>query len=154
MEVEAAGFDEVILYFDVGLKPHAQVKDEMARSDPAVEEALYNSLAMRRPVDIDLGREPVPEETTVCRFRHLLEAHDLGQRLFDKVQRHLAAKGRKVATGTIVGATIISKRPGYGVAKGDPHFSALHILSIAAIFGGFILLSADAQSRHTPARRL
>ena len=55
-----------------------------------------------------LGREPVPDETTVCRFRHLLEAHDLGQQLFDEVQRHLAAKGLKVATGTIVDATIIS----------------------------------------------
>ena len=77
-------------------------------SDPAVEEALYNSSAMRRFVDIDLGREPAPDETTVCRFRHLLEAHDLGQPLFDEVQRHLAAKGLKVATGTIVDATIIN----------------------------------------------
>src|SRR5499433_945543 len=48
-------------------------------SDPAVEEALYDSLAMRRFVGIDLGREPVPDETTVCRFRHLLEALDLGR---------------------------------------------------------------------------
>ena len=77
-------------------------------SDPAVEEALYDSLAMRRFVDIDLGREPVPDETTVCRFRHLLEEHDLGQQLFDEVQRHLAAKGLKVATGTIVDATVIN----------------------------------------------
>src|SRR5712672_2891190 len=77
-------------------------------SDPAVEEALYDSLAMRRFVDIDLGREPVPDETTVCRFRHLLEAHDLGQQLFDEVQRDLASKGLKVATGTIVDATIIN----------------------------------------------
>jgi IS5 family transposase len=72
-----------------------------------VEEALYDSLAMRGFVGIDLGREPVPDETTVCRFRHLLEAHDLGRRLFDEVQ-HLAAKGLKVATGTIVDATIIN----------------------------------------------
>src|SRR5438874_3370585 len=77
-------------------------------SDPAVEEALYDSLAMRRFVDIDLGREPVPDETTVCRFRHLLETHDLGQQLFDEVQRHLAAKGLKVAAGTIVDAAIMS----------------------------------------------
>ena len=75
-------------------------------SDPAVEEALYDSVAMRGFVSIDLGREP--DETTVCRFRHLLETHDLGRRLFDEVQRHLAAKGLKVATGTIVDATIIS----------------------------------------------
>jgi IS5 family transposase len=77
-------------------------------SDPAVEEALYDSAAMRGFVGIDLGREPVPDETTVCRFRHLLEANDLGRRLFDEVQRHLAAKGLKVATGTIVDATIIN----------------------------------------------
>jgi transposase, IS5 family len=67
-------------------------------SDLAVEEALYDSLAMRRFVGIDLGCEPAPDETTVCRFRHLLEAHDLGRQLFDEVQRHLAAKGLKVAT--------------------------------------------------------
>src|ERR1700739_2318764 len=66
-------------------------------SDPAVEEALYDSLAMRRFVGIDLGREPVPDETTVCRFRHLLEEHDLGRPLFDEVQRQLAAKGLKIA---------------------------------------------------------
>jgi IS5 family transposase len=77
-------------------------------SDPAVEEALYDSLAMRRFVGIDLGREPAPDETTACRFRHLLEAHDLGRRLFEEVHRHLEAKGLKVATGTIVDATIIN----------------------------------------------
>lgn len=77
-------------------------------SDPAVEEAVYDSQAMRRFVGIDLGCEPVPDETTVCRFRHLLEAHDLGRRLFDEVQRHLAKNGLKVATGTIVDATIIN----------------------------------------------
>jgi transposase, IS5 family len=77
-------------------------------SDPAVEEAVYDSQAMRRFVEIDLGREPVPDETTVCRFRHLLEAHDLGRRLFDEVQHHLAANGLQVATGTIVDATIIN----------------------------------------------
>ncbi len=41
-------------------------------SDPAVEEALYDSAVMRQFVGIDLGREPVPDETTVCKFRHLL----------------------------------------------------------------------------------
>ena len=77
-------------------------------SDPAVEEALYDSQAMRRFAGIDLGREPVPDETTMCRFRHLLEEHDIGRRLFDEVQRHLAANGLTVATGTIVDATIIN----------------------------------------------
>jgi IS5 family transposase len=43
----------------------------------------------------------------VCRFRHLLEQHDLGRRLFDEVHRYRADKGLKIATGTIVDATII-----------------------------------------------
>ena len=77
-------------------------------SDPAVEEALYDSLSMRGFVGIDLGREPVPDETTVCHFRHLLEQHDLGRRLFEEVHRHLEESGIKVAKGTIVDATIIS----------------------------------------------
>ena len=77
-------------------------------SDPAVEEALYDSSAMRAFVGIDLGREPVPDETTVCKFRHLLESHDLGRALFEQVARHLQARGLKVASGTIVDATIIN----------------------------------------------
>jgi transposase, IS5 family len=77
-------------------------------SDPAVEEALYDSASMRQFAAIDLGREPVPDETTVGNFRHLLEAHDLGQALFDRVNVHLAARGLKVAGGTIVDATIIA----------------------------------------------
>jgi transposase, IS5 family len=77
-------------------------------SDPAVEEALYESVSMRSFVGIDLGREPVPDETTVCRFRHLLEQHDLGRRLFEEVHRYLEGKGLKIARGTIVDATIIS----------------------------------------------
>jgi IS5 family transposase len=77
-------------------------------SDPAAEEALYDSLAMREFVGIDLGREPAPDETTILRFRHLLESHDLGRRLFAEVGRHLQAQGLKIATGTIVDASIIA----------------------------------------------
>ncbi len=77
-------------------------------SDPAVEEALYDSASMRAFVGIDLGREPVPDETTVCKFRHLLEAHNLGHQLFEEVARHLQAQGLKVSSGTIVDATIIN----------------------------------------------
>src|SRR5205823_6901312 len=69
-------------------------------SDPAAEEALYDSLAMRRFVDIDLGREPAPDETTILRFRHMLESHDLGRQLFAAVNAHLQAQGLRVATGT------------------------------------------------------
>ena len=76
-------------------------------SDPAVEEALYDSRAMRRFVGIDLGHEPAPDETTVCNFRHLLEAHNLGDQLFALINAYLQENGLKVSTGTIVDATII-----------------------------------------------
>lgn len=77
-------------------------------SDPAVEEALYDSRAMRRFVGIDLGREPAPDESTICKFRHLLEAHDLGARLFVLIGEYLDENGLKVNRGTIVDATIIN----------------------------------------------
>ena len=77
-------------------------------SDPAVEEALYDVISMRDFVGIDLGREPAPDETTILRFRHLLEQHGLGKRLFEEVGRHLQRQGMKLSTGTIVDATIIS----------------------------------------------
>ena len=76
-------------------------------SDPAVEEALYDSRAMRRFVGIDLGHEPAPDETTICKFRHLLEAHNLGDQLFFLINEYLQENGMKVNTGTIVDATII-----------------------------------------------
>jgi transposase, IS5 family len=77
-------------------------------SDPAAEEALYDSRAMRGFVGIDLGREPVPDETTICKFRHLLEAYELGPKILEAINAHLAEKGFRVTTGTIVDATIIA----------------------------------------------
>ena len=77
-------------------------------SDPAVEEALYDSRAMRSFVGIDLGREPVPDETTVMRFRHLLEEHQLGAQIFEEVGRLLQRRGLRLSKGTIVDATIIA----------------------------------------------
>jgi transposase, IS5 family len=77
-------------------------------SDPGVEEALYESISMRSFVGIDLGNEPVPDETTVCKFRHLLERHALGKHIFEEVGRHLQKRGMKVSGGTIVDATIIA----------------------------------------------
>lgn len=66
-------------------------------------------LAMRRFVGIELGRGPMPDETTtVCRFGHLLEEHYLGRSLFEEVQRHPAEKGLRVTAGTIADATIIN----------------------------------------------
>jgi transposase, IS5 family len=76
-------------------------------ADPAVEEALYDSTTLRQFVGIDLGAEPVPDETTVCRFRHLLEEHKLGEQILGTVNLHLEAKGVRITTGTIVDATLI-----------------------------------------------
>jgi len=76
-------------------------------SDPAVEEALYDSVVMRDFVGIDLGREPVPDETTICKFRHLLEEHGLGGEMLEAVNLHLEGQGVRITTGTIVDATII-----------------------------------------------
>ena len=76
-------------------------------SDPAVEEALYDSAVMRQFVGIDLGQEPVPDETTVCKFRHLLEEHQLGEQILGTVNLHLQAQGVRITTGTIVDATIL-----------------------------------------------
>lgn len=76
-------------------------------SDPAVEEALYDSMVLRQFVGIDLGREPVPDETTVCKFRHLLEKHNLGEQILGTVNLHLQSKGVRITTGTIVDATIL-----------------------------------------------
>jgi IS5 family transposase len=76
-------------------------------SDPGVEEALYESPVLRRFVGVDLGVAAAPDETTVCRFRHLLEKHDLGGLMLEAVNLHLEAKGLRIATGTIVDATIL-----------------------------------------------
>jgi IS5 family transposase len=71
-----------------------------------VEEALYDSIVLRQFVGSDLGREPVPDETTVCKFRRLPEEHNLGERILGTVNLHLQSKGVRITTGTIVDATI------------------------------------------------
>lgn len=76
-------------------------------SDPAAEEALCDSGSMHRFVGIDPGLEAPPDETTICKLRHLLERNTLGKPLFDEVQRYLQKQGFKISNGTIVDATII-----------------------------------------------
>ena len=77
-------------------------------ADEAMEEALYDSAALRAFVGIDLGREPVPDATSLLRFRHLLEKHRLGEAIFAEVGQLLQAKGLKLSGGTIVDATLIA----------------------------------------------
>ena len=78
-----------------------------ALSDPGVEDALYESPVLRRFAGIDLGRAPVPDETTILNFRHLLEEQQLCGQMLDTVNRYLEGKGIRITTGTIVDATII-----------------------------------------------
>lgn len=77
-------------------------------ADEACEEALLDIAALRRFVGIDLGRERVPDATTLLRFRRLLEEHELGGELFAQVNAQLQERGLKIGTGTIVDATIIA----------------------------------------------
>lgn len=77
-------------------------------ADLACEEALYDSAALRAFAGIDLGREPVPDATTLCKFRHKLEEHELGAAIFAEVGRVLQERGLRLSAGTIVDATIIA----------------------------------------------
>ena len=77
-------------------------------SDPAMEDALYDIESMRRFAGIELGSEAVPDETTICKFRHLLERHGLTEKLFQQTDHYLWELGLLLREGTIVDATIIS----------------------------------------------
>jgi transposase, IS5 family len=77
-------------------------------ADEALEDAIYDSQAMRTFAGIDLGVEPVPDATTLLNFRHLLEAHDLTRRLFEEVGALLEERKLLMKAGTIVDATIIA----------------------------------------------
>lgn len=77
-------------------------------SDPAAEDAIYDSESMRRFAGIELGEDTVPDESTILRFRHLLEEHDLTKAIFAEIGALLDEKGLLLKHGTIVDATIIS----------------------------------------------
>jgi IS5 family transposase len=77
-------------------------------ADEACEDALYDIAAFRDFCRIDLGRERVPDATTLLIFRHLLEEHQIGAALFAKVGELLLAHGMKLSGGTIVDATLIA----------------------------------------------
>ena len=79
-----------------------------ALADPAMEEALYDSQAMRGFAGIDLAVDTVPDETTILNFRHWLERHDLAKGLFDEVSAMLEERGLLMRQGTIVDATILA----------------------------------------------
>ncbi len=77
-------------------------------ADEALEDALYDSQAMREFIGIDLGREDVPDATTLLKFRRLLEQHDLTAAILAEVNAHLSERGLLMRQGTVVDATIIA----------------------------------------------
>src|SRR5665213_1999303 len=80
-------------------------------ADEALEDALYDSQALRGFVGIELNRDPVPDATTVLHFRHWLERHELTRVLFAEVAALLEERGLLMRQGTIVDATIIAAPP-------------------------------------------
>jgi IS5 family transposase len=88
-------------------------------ADEACEDALYDVPAFRDFCRIDLGRERVPDATTLLQFRHLLEEHQIGAALFAKIGELLQANGMKLSGGTIVDATLIAAPPSTKNATGE-----------------------------------
>jgi len=77
-------------------------------SDPAMEEALYDTPMFREFAGLDVGEDHLPDESTILRFRHLLEAHDLSLQILATVNATLSAKGLLLKQGTVVDATLIA----------------------------------------------
>jgi IS5 family transposase len=87
-------------------------------SDPAMEDMLYEIDSVRRFVGLKITG-PIPDESTILKFRHLLETHDLGMKLFEGINQHLAEQGLMLKEGTIVDAASYRRRhrPGTRVAS-------------------------------------
>lgn len=77
-----------------------------ALSDPAMEESLYDIQSMRRFAGVDM--DAIPDESTILRFRHLLERHNLAEQLFRKTEQYLSDRDLILSQGTIVDATFVS----------------------------------------------
>lgn len=88
-------------------------------SDPGAEDALYESPVLPRFAGVDLGRGATPDETTILRFRRLLEQYELCGKILDIVNHYLASKGLRISTGTIVDATIIAAPSSTKNSKGE-----------------------------------
>jgi IS5 family transposase len=77
-------------------------------SDPAMEEALYDTPMFREFAGLDAGEDNLPDESTILRFRHLLEAHNLSLQILATVNATLAAKGLLLKNGTVGDAKLIA----------------------------------------------
>ena len=76
-------------------------------SDEGIEDAIYDSYSMKKFLGIDFRKQQVPDATTLLKFRHLLEEHDIGRQIFDDIRERLQAVGLMMQGGSIVDATII-----------------------------------------------
>ncbi len=102
-----------------GTQPHADGADAahllhaamVQPVGPAAEDSLYDIESMRRFAGIELGEEAIPDETTILRFRHLLEKHQLTEQIFAEIRTLLEEKRLLLKSGTIVDATIIAAPP-------------------------------------------
>ena len=77
------------------------------RSDPGLEDDLYEIESLRRCAGLRLGGA-IPDETTILNFRHLLDRHGLGEMLLRRINQHLAARGLRLRAGTVVDSTLIA----------------------------------------------
>jgi transposase, IS5 family len=89
-----------------------------ALSDPAMEEALYEITSLRSFAGLKLS-EPIPDETTILNFRHMLEEYDLAEDILKQVNAHLVRKGLLLKRGSIVDATIIAAPSSTKNAEGE-----------------------------------
>ena len=95
------------------------LQDWFNLSDEGVEDAIYDSYAMRKFMKINFMHEQVPDATTLLKFRHLLEEHNIGDAIFKDVNDRLEKAGLIMHGGTIVDATIIAAPSSTKNAKGE-----------------------------------
>lgn len=88
-------------------------------SDPAMEEALYDMALFQEFAQLDMGEERLPDESTILRFRHLLETHKLGLQILATVNAKLTARGLMLKQGTVVDATLIAAPSSTKNSKGE-----------------------------------
>ncbi|WP_315436557.1 IS5 family transposase [uncultured Selenomonas sp.] len=119
-------------------------------SDEGIEDAIYDSYAMKRFLKIDFSTEQPPDATTLLHFRHLLEKHNIARKMFDDVKQRLEASGLIMHGGTIVDATIIhvpssskdatkSRDPEmHSTKKGNPWYFGMKLHSGADAGTGYV----------------
>ena len=70
-------------------------------SDEGIEDAIYDSYSMKKFLGIDFRKQQVPDATTLLKFRHLLEEHDIGRQIFDDIRERLQAVGLMMQGGSM-----------------------------------------------------